>query len=277
MMRAPMSLKTGIAAAVALLLTAMIIAGLVLPLPDPAQVDMANRLASPSQVHPLGTDALGRDVLSRLLVGAGWSVPTALLCVLVAIGLGWPLGLAAAAFPWVGRLVAILAHGLFVAPSFLLQPLWSSRILMTLCCVVGALPATWLALAAIVIWELFGAAGAGLCGLIFAPAVAFSLRHAAGPGSAPLRLAPLAPSLFAWALFTQGQRDALGLGAAPPAPSWGSQFLEVGALALPSLTAGLCFLLTALAAFCLSDVLSRRLSSALRATRLPPSAPPSQA
>lgn len=272
-----MSLKSGIAAAVAVLIAAMLLAGALLPLPDPDLVDIAGRFAPPSQAHPLGTDGLGRDGLSRLLAGAGWSIPAALLSVLIAIALGWPLGLAAGAFPWVGRLVAILAHGLFVAPSFLLRPLGSARILMALCCVFCALPAIWLALAAIVGWGLVGVAGSALIGLIFAPAVAFSLRHATGPKSALLRLAPLAPSLFAWALFTQGQWDGLGLGATPPAPSWGSQLLEIIVLAWPSLAAALCLLLTALAAFCLSDALSRRRPPALRAAALPPSSPPSQA
>lgn len=45
---------------------------------DPAQVDFGNRFAAPSIEHPLGTDNLGRDELSRLLHGAGLSLSMAL-------------------------------------------------------------------------------------------------------------------------------------------------------------------------------------------------------
>ncbi len=41
-----------------------------LPLQDPTQLDLQNRLISPSYEFPLGTDHLGRDELSRLIFGA---------------------------------------------------------------------------------------------------------------------------------------------------------------------------------------------------------------
>jgi ABC-type dipeptide/oligopeptide/nickel transport system permease subunit len=44
---------------------------------DPAAIDSTQRLAEPSTVHPLGTDELGRDALSRLLFGARVSLLSA--------------------------------------------------------------------------------------------------------------------------------------------------------------------------------------------------------
>ena len=46
---------------------------------DPNQVDMLNSLAEPSQEHWLGTDHLGRDLLSRLIYGSRSSVFIAFL------------------------------------------------------------------------------------------------------------------------------------------------------------------------------------------------------
>lgn len=59
---------------------------------DPAAVDAMNRLAAPSRVHPLGTDGLGRDVLSRLLYGARWSLGTAALATVAVMTVGVGLG-----------------------------------------------------------------------------------------------------------------------------------------------------------------------------------------
>jgi peptide/nickel transport system permease protein len=63
---------------------------------DVDRVALATRHAAPSLVHPLGTDHLGRDVLSRLLLG-GWRtlLVLAFVCA-VMLGLGVPVGLAAA-------------------------------------------------------------------------------------------------------------------------------------------------------------------------------------
>jgi peptide/nickel transport system permease protein len=49
---------------------AMVVLGSILAPQDPEAQDLADILASPSSAHWLGTDALGRDVLSRLIVGA---------------------------------------------------------------------------------------------------------------------------------------------------------------------------------------------------------------
>jgi peptide/nickel transport system permease protein len=63
---------------------------------DVDRVALATRHAAPSLVHPMGTDHLGRDVLSRLLLG-GWRtlLVLAFVCA-VMLGLGVPVGLAAA-------------------------------------------------------------------------------------------------------------------------------------------------------------------------------------
>jgi peptide/nickel transport system permease protein len=64
--------------------------------PYPAQgegaSDVASRMLPPSSSHLFGTDQLGRDVLSRVIVGARGAVAVALLVVALAAGIGMPLG-----------------------------------------------------------------------------------------------------------------------------------------------------------------------------------------
>ncbi|NMM98403.1 ABC transporter permease [Bifidobacterium olomucense] len=62
---------------------------------DPIQGDAAERLAAPSARHLFGTDQLGRDVLSRMIYGAGESVRAALLAIAIALVVGSLLGLIA--------------------------------------------------------------------------------------------------------------------------------------------------------------------------------------
>lgn len=59
---------------------------------DPLDVDPAMRLQPPSSAHLLGTDELGRDVLSRLLYGARISIRVILSVVFVGVALGVPIG-----------------------------------------------------------------------------------------------------------------------------------------------------------------------------------------
>ncbi len=62
---------------------------------DPESVDLLNRLAPPSAAHPLGTDELGRDVLSRLMRGGQVSLTVALATACVAAVIGTAIGLLA--------------------------------------------------------------------------------------------------------------------------------------------------------------------------------------
>jgi len=64
---------------------------------DPLET-VARRLQPPSIEHPLGTDALGRDVLSRTLNGAKHSIPIAVVVVFAAVAIGSILGAVAGYF-----------------------------------------------------------------------------------------------------------------------------------------------------------------------------------
>ncbi|MCI5115928.1 MAG: ABC transporter permease [Candidatus Electrothrix sp. AX1] len=78
-----------------LLLLGLCLAGKQLAPHDPLAVDLMHRLAAPSTTYLLGTDQLGRCVLSRILCGAQNSLASALAAVGLALGIGLPLGLLA--------------------------------------------------------------------------------------------------------------------------------------------------------------------------------------
>lgn len=62
---------------------------------DPSFVNLEERLLSSSFAHPFGTDHLGRDVLTRILIGFQWTVGYGFLALLLAMAIGVPIGVVA--------------------------------------------------------------------------------------------------------------------------------------------------------------------------------------
>jgi ABC-type dipeptide/oligopeptide/nickel transport system permease subunit len=82
--------------------------------------DLSNSEAMPSLAHPLGTDRLGRDQLSRLIWGARTALIVAPSTVVVGLSLGLVLGAAAGYFGgWVDVLIMRLSDILFAFPGLL--------------------------------------------------------------------------------------------------------------------------------------------------------------
>ncbi|MEW4353830.1 ABC transporter permease [Streptococcus pneumoniae] len=104
-----------------ILLICAILAPVLVPF-DPQYVDVANKLASPNATHLLGTDQLGRDILSRLISGARFSLFLSLtitvLEVVIGVGVGllvgWYQGRAERTFLWFANVISAF-------PSFLLS------------------------------------------------------------------------------------------------------------------------------------------------------------
>ncbi len=90
---------------VCLILFLTVFAGWLAP-HDPLEVDVHNRLSSPSAEHWLGTDQLGRDILSRVLFGGQVALKVSLVAISVAMGFGLLLGMLAGFGPrWLDRLL----------------------------------------------------------------------------------------------------------------------------------------------------------------------------
>jgi peptide/nickel transport system permease protein len=102
-------------------LVLLIVASFTAPLWRPfevAQQDLANRLALPSGAHWLGTDALGRDLLSRIITAGAEPLLGSLVMLVVAFGIGLPLALIAAERgPKVERVTSRLTEVLMALPA----------------------------------------------------------------------------------------------------------------------------------------------------------------
>ncbi|ELS56755.1 ABC transporter permease subunit [Streptomyces viridochromogenes] len=183
---------------------------------DPYTLNTAARLAAPSWAHPLGTDALGRDVLARLGHGAASTVGTAAaicaLSLLVALALGFLPGIAAGAADIANALPPVIV-GILVAAA--------------------AGPGTGGAALAVALisWPALSAHAAALVQEVRASAFLTAqramgaspwwilTRHVLPSVAAPVaRHALLRLPGIALALASLGF---LGLGAQPPAPEWG--------------------------------------------------------
>ena len=105
---------------VAAVLFAALFAPLISPY-DPDALDVMDRFGPLSTTHWLGTDQLGRDVVSRLLHGATVAMEVSLASILLALVIGTLLGMAAAALPprW-ERLLLILFDVISAFPSLVL-------------------------------------------------------------------------------------------------------------------------------------------------------------
>jgi peptide/nickel transport system permease protein len=87
----------------------------------PQALDVTNRFAGPSLSHPLGTDQLGRDLLSRLLYGTRIAVAVAVSSIIIALIAGTLLGIAAAWLPpRLERLVLVVFDIISSFPSLVL-------------------------------------------------------------------------------------------------------------------------------------------------------------
>ncbi|MGC2277509.1 MAG: ABC transporter permease, partial [Candidatus Binatus sp.] len=83
---------------------------------DPLSIDLANILAGPSRAHPFGCDALGRDVLARILWGARLSLSISTVVVAVSLVVGSLIGATAALSG--GRIDNLIMRGVDVFLAF---------------------------------------------------------------------------------------------------------------------------------------------------------------
>ncbi len=87
---------------------------------DPLEVDVYNRLASPTWQHWLGTDQLGRDVLSRVLYGGRVALKVALIAISVSMAIGLLLGMMAGFGPrWLDRVLVVCFDTLRSFPTIM--------------------------------------------------------------------------------------------------------------------------------------------------------------
>ena len=227
---------------------------------DPNAMDFAAQLSGPSAAHPLGTDQLGRDLLSRVLVGSRGALSVGFIAVGIALTLGCLVGA-----------VAGFVGGLF------------DDVLMRLIDVLYAFPPILLALLFAAIYTPGTLTAMSAIGIATAPVFARLLRasvlelknrdfveagRALGATQGRLLLRHVLPNALspiivqaslslAVAVLAEAALSFLGLGTPPRTPSWGNMLREAqGFLALspyPVLVPGFAIIVTVLGWSLLGD------------------------
>ena len=199
----------------------------------PAEIDIPAKLQAPGAQHWLGTDSLGRDIASQLLVGAQNSIVVGLVAVGIGLGLGGVLGcLAAARRGWVEELVMRASDFTFAFPALL------SAIML------GAIygPGLLTGILAIGIFNIpvFARITRGAANAVWSREYVLASR-AAGFGPLRITLDHVLPNIasvlivqatisFATAILAEAALSYLGLGTQPPQPSWGRMLNEAQTL-----------------------------------------------
>ncbi|HEV8534932.1 MAG TPA: ABC transporter permease [Candidatus Limnocylindria bacterium] len=199
-----------------------------LPLRDPLQIS-TNRLAAPSLEFPLGTDALGRDLLSRVLFGARLSIQVSAFSVALATLVGGLLGLISGYLGGATDLVIGRVLDVFFAfPAILLA--------LGIVAALGPDPNNVILAIGVVYTPIFARVVRG-------PVLALKARdfveaaRAIGATRARIVARHIVPNLLStlivqvslalsWSVLTEGALSFLGLSAQPPAPSWGVMLNE---------------------------------------------------
>ena len=194
-----------------------------------AELDIPNKLAPPSATHWLGTDSLGRDIVSLLIVGSRNSIAVGFIAVGIGIVFGAALGLLAAARRgWVEELVMRLADFTFAFPALL------SAIMLT--AIYG--PGLVTSIVAIGIFNVpvFARITRAAANSVWAREFVLAAR-ACGKGRLRITLEHVLPNIasqlivqatiqFAIAILAEAALSYLGLGTQPPMPSWGRMLNE---------------------------------------------------
>jgi peptide/nickel transport system permease protein len=200
-----------------------------LPLPGPEAPDFLATLAPPGGTHPLGTDDLGRDTLSRILAGARVSLLVGLASVGAALLLGGTIGLLAGFLGgWVDVVLMRLMDVLLAFPGILLA--------LGITAALGAsLSNTVIAIAAVnlpVLARVARGQAMALRGLDYVraqQALGFGPMTILWRAVLPNALSPIlvqASVLLASSIITESYLSFLGLGVQPPVPSWGNMLRD---------------------------------------------------
>lgn len=192
---------------------------------DPDRIDVLRRFAAPGLRQWLGTDELGRDVLSRMLAGARVSLGVGLVAALGSTAIGAFLGAVAGYFG--GRLDSLLMRGADV-----LMCIPKIYLVLTLIVVLGPGIANVVLVIVLTEWT-------GMARLVRSEVLSLRERDfvtaARASGAGPLRvllrhvmpnaMAPVYVALtfgVAGAILMESGLSFLGLGVQPPTASWGS-------------------------------------------------------
>jgi len=244
---------------------------------DPLDQDVARRLLPPAWLagggaeHLLGTDQLGRDILSRVIHGSRISLLIGLLSVVLSLPVGVGLGLLAGYFT--GRLDDItmrIADVQLAFPFILLA--------ITIAGVLGPSPRNVILILAVGGWVVYARLARGQA-LSLREKEFIEAARGLGGGSFRILFRHMLPNVIspiivvgtfgvAQMILLESSLSFLGLGVQPPTPSWGGMVSEgrdyVGSAWWLSAVPGLAIVVTVLGANLFGDALRRSLDPRLR-------------
>lgn len=247
------------ASLLALVIAAALLSFVWLPY-EPNKLDFAVQLQGPTPAHPFGTDHFGRDLLSRVMVGARGTLYVGFISVGIALTVGGIIGASAGYLGGVfDEIVMRLVDVLYAFPA----------ILMALLLAAIYQPGTLTAMAAIgiatvpIFARLIRASVLSIKEFDYVEAgraLGASQRRILGRHILPGAVSPLivqASLSLAVAVLAEAALSFLGLGTAPDVPSWGNMLREAqGFLSLspyPALVPGLAIAMTVLGWSLLGD------------------------
>jgi peptide/nickel transport system permease protein len=195
---------------------------------DPLAQDQG-RLLAPGSGHLLGTDGLGRDVLSRVLSGAGVTIPLALLLVALSVLIGAIVGAVAGYFGrWVDEVFMRITDLVMAFPTVILA--------MVIAAALGASLFNAVLAALVVSWPAYARLTRGLVlslrtqnYVVAGRLLGFSPVRSLFSDIAPNIVGPvlvLASLDVGTAILLLSGLSFLGLGAKPPTAEWGSMVAE---------------------------------------------------
>lgn len=218
----PIGLASGIGLLVILLLA--VFAPLIAPY-DPAEINLLKLRQPPSFEHWLGTDEIGRDVLSRILYGARVAVLVVVVSTGLALVVGLAIGIVSGYFGgWVDSLIMRITDGLLAFPTLILA--------LGIVAALGPSMVNALLAIAIVNVPNFARFARGEV-LALRQADFIQAARAIGLPRWRILIGPirrhLMPSMLVYAtlkgsvaIITESSLSFLGLGAQPPTPTWGA-------------------------------------------------------
>ncbi len=216
------------------ILTTLIVSAVFAPLlapHDPTEISLGDVRIAPfkTMTHPLGTDVLGRDILSRLIFGARNSATISLTALAVGVTLGTTLGLVSGYVgKWVDTIIMRITDGLLGFPSILVAMIVIAVMGTGIQNIVVAVAATtWPRFARMVRGEALSAKERDyviMARVIGVPPHVIVRRHIFSAVANTVMI--IASIMVAQVILLEASLSFLGLGFPPGAPAWGIMVAE---------------------------------------------------
>ena len=210
-------------------LLVVIVSGLGITPYDPEYGDFGNTKDSPSLKHPMGTDNIGRDILSRIIIGGRVSLRVAVMAIAISSIAGVFAGLVAGYFGgWIDAIISRIAEVILALPGLLLALLLVAYLGPSLNNAMFAISITFIpAFARVVRANTFS----------IREMEYVSAARALGASDIRIMLKAVLPNtlspiivqvslLLSVAILIEASLSFLGLGVQPPTPAWGSMAAE---------------------------------------------------